>query len=337
MTSWLNLSDEQKRTSLEQAAVRSGISAKAIEKDWWVTLMLKALFEIPYAPFFIFKGGTSLSKGWKVIDRLSEDIDIALAPEAFGRAYQPEPTASYVKRLKKEGCEFTSTMIKDALAAQLQFYGLTLEQIQISAAPVSDDFPDTDPQTILISYRSLYPPHPYLADVVKIEFSVRSIKDPFEEIPMQSILWEVFPNKAYEQISFSIKAAHPRKTFLEKLFLLHEKLDGDRALQISLERQSRHLYDLVKMEDGGIADQALEDRALYDALISHRRYWVRQKNIDYDSLQRARLSFVPPKTVIDIFRADYAIMQRAMIYVPYHDFDTLIGRLRVLNKKINGL
>lgn len=62
MQGWLKLTDEQRRTSIAQAAIKSGITAKAIEKDWWVTLTLKALFESPYTRFFIFKGGTSLSK-----------------------------------------------------------------------------------------------------------------------------------------------------------------------------------------------------------------------------------------------------------------------------------
>ena len=79
MTGWLKLTDEQRRTSIAQVAVKSGITAKAIEKDWWVTLTLKALFESPYAKFFIFKGGTSLSKGWKLIERFSEDIGIVQA------------------------------------------------------------------------------------------------------------------------------------------------------------------------------------------------------------------------------------------------------------------
>lgn len=89
MTGWLKLTDEQRRTSIAQAAVASGIAAKAIEKDWWVTLTLKALFESPYAKFFIFKGGTSLSKGWKLIERFSEDIDIALDPMALAGSIKP--------------------------------------------------------------------------------------------------------------------------------------------------------------------------------------------------------------------------------------------------------
>jgi len=95
MTEWLKLTPDQRRTTLEQAFVRSGIQTKAIEKDWWVTLCLKALFRSPYSPYCLFKGGTSLSKGWKIIQRLSEDIDIALAPEAFGMTYQRAPSHSF--------------------------------------------------------------------------------------------------------------------------------------------------------------------------------------------------------------------------------------------------
>lgn len=76
MIGWLRLSDEQRRAAIEQSFIRSNIAEKAIEKDWWVTLALKALFSMPQSEHFIFKGGTSLSKGWKLIKRLSEDVDV---------------------------------------------------------------------------------------------------------------------------------------------------------------------------------------------------------------------------------------------------------------------
>ena len=62
MTGWLKLTDDQRRTNIAQVAINSGITAKAIKKDWWVTLTLKVLFESNCVKFFIFKGGTSLIK-----------------------------------------------------------------------------------------------------------------------------------------------------------------------------------------------------------------------------------------------------------------------------------
>ncbi len=98
MTGWLKLTDEQRRISVEQAAIRSGITAKAIEKDWWVTLILKALFESPYAKFFIFKGGTSLSKGWKLIERFSEDVDIAIISDMLKQAMKSKLLSALSKK-----------------------------------------------------------------------------------------------------------------------------------------------------------------------------------------------------------------------------------------------
>lgn len=178
---------------------------------------LKALFGTAYSKHLIFKGGTSLSKGWKLIERFSEDIDIALEPEAFGRSYKKDPSHSYVKTLKKEGCAFTSTVMKEALEKQFNELGVPSGIIKVIAAEVPATIPDRDPQTLFIRYPSLYPPNPYLADEVKVEFSVRSLKEPFANVAIQSILWEVFPNKLYEEVPFEVTAVDPKRPYWKKL------------------------------------------------------------------------------------------------------------------------
>ncbi len=330
MTGWLQLTDEQRRTSIAQAAILSGITAKAIEKDWWVTLTLKALFESPYAKFFIFKGGTSLSKGWKLIERFSEDIDIALDPMAFGREYKTNPSHTYVKTLKKEGCAFTSTVLLDALKAQFNHIGISMNDISITAETVPATIPDRDPQTLYVKYKSLYPPHGYIADEVKVEFSVRSLKDPFAAIKVQSILSEVFPNVAYAEIPFEVMAVEPQKTLLEKAFLLHEKFQNVNTDKIKIERLSRHLYDLVKLMNTEAGNKVLKDHEFYTTLLEHRKGYVRLGNVDYDTLHYSTLSFIPPDAVIEMFRQDYRAMQAAMIYGDSPDFDTIINELKIL-------
>lgn len=331
MTEWLSLTDEQRRTTLEQASVRSGIQAKAIEKDWWVTLCLKALFSSEYAQYCIFKGGTSLSKGWKLIQRLSEDIDIALDPNAFGMEYISLPSHSYVKKLKRNGCVFTSSKMKAALKKTFSDLGLPEEAITIEHEPIPEGMPDKDPQTLFIRYTSLYDPHPYLADEIKIEFGVRSLKEPFATIAVQSLLSEFFPNVAYAEIPFQVIAVEPRKTLLEKVFLLHEKFTYDYPHSAHDDRQSRHLYDLGQLMDTGVGQAALADTDLYFALTEHRRYYVRLSGVDYDSLTPKRVSFVPPIELLDFFKNDYDEMQRSMIYGDSHTFDELIYRLKLLN------
>lgn len=111
MIDWLKLSDEQRRRSITEVEYAERIRAKAIEKDWWVTLTLKALFTGKYKNDLLFKGGTSLSKCWKLIHRFSEDIDIAIDPKAFGQEYKENPSKSFVKKLRRLGCGFTSKIL----------------------------------------------------------------------------------------------------------------------------------------------------------------------------------------------------------------------------------
>src|SRR5688500_13652161 len=147
MIEWLKLDEATRRASAEQAAFKEGIRVKAVEKDWWVTLTLKALFTSKYQEFIIFKGGTSLSKCWKLIQRFSEDIDIALSAEAFGMEYKESPGSSCLNKLKRAGCEFTSNQLKTELEKQFEALGVPRGMIKIEAAPVRENMPDTDPQT----------------------------------------------------------------------------------------------------------------------------------------------------------------------------------------------
>lgn len=334
MIGWLFLTDEQRRASLQEAFVRSGINAKALEKDWWVTLSLKALFTTEYAAFCTFKGGTSLSKGWKLVQRFSEDIDIALDPVVFGMEYRKEPSHSYVKKLKREGCQFTTQKITVALERAFEKLGLQKGTIIIEPEEVPADMPDKDPQTIYIRYNSLFDPHHYLDDSVKLEFGVRSLREPFAPVQIQSLLNEFFPNEQYSENAFPIMAVEARKTLLEKVFLLHEKLSLNYPAILKDDRQSRHLYDLVQLMDTPAGREALLDFELYNAIVEHRMHYVRLPGVEYKSLSPKNISFVPDEELLDEIQRDYETMQRSMIYGSSYDFRELINRLKILNGRI---
>jgi hypothetical protein len=342
MTGWLQLTPDQRRTAINQASIISGISAKAIEKDWWVTLVLKVLFELPMKDYFLFKGGTCLSKGYKLIQRFSEDIDISLDLEAIGETYTPSPSKRKVKELKKRGCTYTNEQIMPALRAELASLGVDETLVTVRVLPVPEDHPDTDPQTIFVDYQSLYPAHRYLPDNVKVEVSIRSLKEPCESVPIQSLLTEHFPNDAYKETPFSILCAHPLKTLLEKIFLLHEKFEYQLTQQPDqepdlAERQSRHLGDVISLKSKGFADQLLANSNLYQQVVEHRRHWISFRGINYDTLYPATLSFVPPPTLLEKYRADYAVMREEMIYGDSSTFDELIAELTELNERIQHM
>lgn len=330
MTGWLKLTDEQRRTSLQLAAEQSGASVKAIEKDWWVTLVLKALFQSTYASHIVFKGGTSLSKCWKLIARFSEDVDIALDPEAFGMKYEEDPSKSYVKKLKRKGCEFTSTELKTEIEKQLTGLGIPAGMLTVEAAPVPEDFPDTDPQTLFVKYPSLYNPVAYIVDEVKIEVSVRSLKIPYTTRYIQSILNEVASNPAYGEIPFPVSVVEPRKTFLEKAFLLHEEFLKPEQNKIRTERMSRHFYDLVSMMNTPVGKEALSDHTLYDHLIIHRKWYTNFGWVEYGTLGHETVSFIPPADLLAVYKSDYETMREQMIYGETLVFEGLVEQLKIL-------
>ena len=78
MTKWIDKELLERKVILQQAATGEHLPEYAVEKDWWVSMTLKALFQTSCKDYLEFKGGTSLSKGWYLIDRFSEDIDVAL-------------------------------------------------------------------------------------------------------------------------------------------------------------------------------------------------------------------------------------------------------------------
>ncbi len=337
MIGWLKLNEGQRRASLEQAAVKAGMQVKAIEKDWWVTLTLKTLFNSKYSEHLLFKGGTSLSKGWKLVERFSEDIDIVLAAEAFGLSHQENPSKTFVEKLKKKGCEFTSNELRKELELQFASIGVPQGIISIEAAPINPTRPDTDPQTLFVKYVSLFAPNSYMDEAVKIEVSVRSMKEPFSLIKIQSLLNEHFSNPtAYPEVPFEVPAVEPQRTFLEKIFLLHEEFLRPDKTKIRAERMSRHLYDLERIMDTAAGEKAFSDTALYSAIIKHRENYSRLSWVDYATLEKDKVSFLPPKDLIEAYSKDYETMKEFMIYGETFSFDELIARLNTLLERLRN-
>jgi len=220
------------------------------------------------------------------------------------------------------------------METSLRELGVPEGMVNVEAEAVPDNQPDKDPQTLYIRYPSLFDPHPYLADEVKMEFGVRSFREPFAIVPIQSILAEAFPNPAYTETPFDVTVVEPRKTLLEKLFLLHEKFHVADPGSVRFERQSRHPYDIVSLLATPAAKAVLEDRPFYDRLLTHRKHYVRLTGIDYEQLEPHSLLFVPHIEMIEIFRADYEDMQRSMIYGDSPAFDDLLVQLKFFNGRI---
>lgn len=121
----------------------------------------------------------------------------------------------------------------------------------------------------------------------------------------------------------------PKRTFLEKAFLLHEEFCKPKS-EIRVDRMSRHLYDLEKLAETKIAEDALADKELYRSIVNHRRKFIGLRGLDYNTLSPHSISFIPPKDVLAGWRDDYEKMQSSMIYGKSLPFEKLMERITEL-------
>ena len=330
-TEWLKISTERRIEILNQASNSTGLPAIAIEKDWWVTLALKASFALGYSQHIVFKGGTSLSKGWNLIERFSEDIDLAIDRKFFG--FEGDISKSQIKNLRKESCKFISTTFLEDLTKQFTEWKVIAE-CKLNAQPVNDS--DKDPQVIEIHYNSVFDKSDYLPQRVLIEVSSRSLMEPSENREINSILSSTFPDQPFATEPFSISTVLPQRTFLEKIFLLHEEFSQN-TTKIRIDRLSRHLYDLEKLMDTEHGKAAIKDTELYKSIIIHREKFNPLRGLDYSNHIPGRIKIIPPNTVIKEWEKDYQTMTENMIYGESLKFDSLIKRILELQKRINGI
>jgi predicted nucleotidyltransferase component of viral defense system len=325
------LTENQRIDIYALAHDKTGISQVVLEKDWWVTSVLRALFSLPYAEHVSFKGGTSLSKCWNLIERFSEDIDIAVNREYLGFSGELSKTQINDK-LRRAACSFVREKLKIDLQKQLETNGINPADFSINVNITT--ITTTDPEIIEVHYKTLFADH-YIKPVVKLEISGRSMNAPIKKIILQAILDESFPNTPVAEKPFELNAVVPERTFWEKICLLHEEFAKPQEL-IRIERMSRHLYDLERMMNTDIAEKALKDKDLYNSIVEHRRVFVGLKGFDYDTLATKTIKIVPPESVIAMWQQDYETMQRTMIYGNSLPFNMLIDKIKQLNEKINN-
>ena len=328
MNEFLKLSERDRINILTQTSIRKKLSLLAIEKDWWVTMTLRALFSCECSDHIVFKGGTSLSKAWNLIERFSEDIDIAIDRKFFG--FEGELKKKQINNLRRASCSYIKDKLQNELNQKLQDYGIVGYSLFV---PETEDT-TKDPQIIEIHFKSLFTSD-YIRDKVVIEIGARSLIEPSENIQLRSIIADDYPEAKYADDFFIVPTVIPQRTFLEKAFLLHEEFQKPQE-KIRVDRMTRHIYDLEKLMDTNYAIEALNDRDLYNTIVEHRRTLTAMKEVDYSTHTPETINFVPPDSVIYLWRADYEKM-RNMIYGKSLPFNELIDRIKVLNERFREI
>jgi hypothetical protein len=340
MNNLIKLSDKDRTDIFTTVATLKNLSKEAVEKDWWVTAVLRSLFALPYANQISFKGGTSLSKCWKIIERFSEDVDIAINREYFGFFGETLSKRDVNKKLRKAACTFCRETLQFDLAKQMIADGIPENMFSVTMEIT--DATTVDPEQIFINYQSLFETEQiattdgYIKPTVILEVNGRSMKEPLESVEIKSFVDEIFADRVFADKSFAVATVVPERTFLEKICLLHEEFSKPDKEKIRINRMSRHLYDIVRMLDTPISEKALNDTELYKHIIAHRKIFIGLTEFDYDTLFPKTIRIIPPESVIAKWEDDYAKMQ-TMIYDDPIPFNKLIEKIKQLNERINHI
>ena len=326
-----NLPKAEKVNLFEELRIKTGLPPYAIEKDWWVVQTLDIIFsQLDVAEHLLFKGGTSLSKAWHLIQRFSEDIDLALNREYLGFD-DGLISKSQVKKLREKSFEFVTTTFYEALQKAFNEKGYT--DVTFDFENLGDG--DQDPVSILIYYPAVTEHSEYVLPRVKVELGSRSLKDPFTNCDIISFVGEQFPNLPFADTTIKVPCVNPERTYLEKLFLLHEEFKKPNA-KIRVERLSRHLYDITKIYNSEHKDKAY-DQELVVSIIEHRERFNGMRGVDYNTLYPPNLNPIPLNDFIKAWEDDYKTMQTNMIPEDSPNFADLLKTVKQATQEYNAL
>lgn len=331
---FFKLSAADQKDAVEFAASQLGRPAHLLEKDAWVVWALRTLFEAPVGTNLVFKGGTSLSKAFGAINRFSEDVDLtydirAIAPDLVGDSDNPVPsTRSQAKKWTKE--------IRDRLPGWIDKTILPLidERLQVEGLTA---LVHRDGDNLSIDYTAVSSGTGYVRPTVLLEFGARSTGEPAKQ---HAISCDAAPALAdVEFPTANPRVMHAQRTFWEKATAIH--VYCKRGTFRGADRYARHWYDLVCLDTIGIADVALADRALADAVAKHKSHFFEEKDqsgelIDYESAVHGALCLVPNGDPLEALREDYRrMLDDGLLFDEPESFDTLMKSCTDLEQRAN--
>lgn len=318
------LTARERSELFSETATQKGTTPAVVEKDFWVTWVLYRLFQKPgLAQLLMFKGGTSLSKVYHLIERFSEDIDLVLDWRVLG-GEDPLAERSKTKQVQ----------LNTALNEQAQQYigGELLRLVEVALDGVCGCRVDADdPYVIDINYPAAFPDD-YLRPEVRLEIGPLASWLPYEERRISCYAAEAFP-KVFEQRECTVKVIKAERTFWEKATILHHEVHRPEG-NPQPRRYSRHYYDLAKMAESPVKAQALADPGLLASVVEFKQRFYPRGWARYDLAKPGTLALVPEGYVLASVRSDYRAMEN-MIFGEVPNLEEILAVLQALQEEIN--
>jgi Nucleotidyl transferase AbiEii toxin, Type IV TA system len=326
--SYFQLSAKDQADALNAASAASGRPPHLLEKDIWVLWSLATLFQSEFGPHLVFKGGTALSKAYKVIRRFSEDVDLtydirALAPELVGKAADGidaiPPSRSQEKKWSDE-------IRRELLPAWLRDHAHPVVQAELTTLATGTCRVTED--CIFIDYTPVTPASSYSLPRVKLEFGARSSGEPSTVITVRSDIEGLIAGVEFPVAS--PRVMNLTRIFWEKATAAHVYcLQGEKGLS---ERFSRHFHDLARLEEAGHLAEALAAQDVAHAVAIHKSAFFAEKDtdgnrIDYMEAVRAGLTLLPSGNGYDALRHDYQRMiEDGLLFEDAEPFELLMTK-----------
>ncbi|RLD65920.1 MAG: nucleotidyl transferase AbiEii/AbiGii toxin family protein, partial [Bacteroidetes bacterium] len=251
----------------------------------------------------------------------SEDIDLALDRTYLG--FEGNLTRTQIKKLRQETGKFISDGFTPELETRLKKKGLT----DITIKYIRQKASDADPAKIEIHYPNVIEYPGYIPPRILLEISSSSLMEPKEARLIDSLLDEQYFESDFAEPPIYVPTAIPERTFLEKIFLLHEEFHRPQS-RIRVDRLSRHLYDVFQLLKSDHAIRAIDNQGLYETIVKHREAFYHMGGINYNLHQPQTINPVPIPEFMDAWEADYRLMQERMIYGDSPPFHTMIDTIK---------
>ncbi len=330
--SFLDLPPNERNLYIEQAAIRRNVSPVVIEKDFWVCWMLGILFQSEFAASLVFKGGTSLSKVFGIIERFSEDIDLSLSP-----AFLKLPEAGKSRNQANKWMTRAEAACSDAVKNQI---GPAMEAAVVSVLdkgtrPWLEFLADsgTNSPVLLFHYPSLQPTgFDYLKRSVKLEFGSLTDQQPSGRHPIHPWMADAIP-EAFPDWRCDVVALELERTFWEKATILHTEYHRP-ADKSTPDRFSRHYADVAALAKHPNAATAIDRHDIRERVVRWKSQFFGSAWATYDAAKPGTFRLTPPPERLSALRLDYQAMRDMYLTKPA-SFDEIVTTLSELEDCIN--
>lgn len=332
---------ETRRGLFATTAQRLGTSERNVEKDFWVCLTLDVLFNglLAGGPRLLFKGGTSLSKAYGLIDRFSEDIDVTVFRDDLGFPADDDAWAGMSGKKRKAALEELRASCRAFITGDLRarLTEVFAELAGDGAATLEVDAQDASGQTLLVHYPTVTAEADgYIQAVVRIESGARSALDPHSAHVLRPYVEADLPET--DLAVPNVVTVNAERTFWDKVVILHGLRRGFETkgvLRQEGQRVSRHYYDLHQMLQAPGGPGAVADLALGADCVRHAQLFFNRPDADLGSAQPGTFALAPTREMYDRLLVDYQAMA-VMIFGEAPPFATVSASISELEARLNG-